>query len=783
MATTGHPENRGRKMSIKWQYIIPALIFLVALTAGCSPTPAVLPSTLDPVNVPPSSSPIYSNQPDVKASFTNNSATNGSRKTNVVVRTDCVDAGGGPCADHVASSFTKQTREQRENGITPFDVKVSRNGEDGLLTVTVTSVECDAKDTTVCSPPQQEPFTFQVAFDTVPPVVSITPNTPPGLLTGSVIDSSPIASAQFGMVGSQNKTPISVGPDGALTVPYVPPVGGYIPEVSATDAAGNSATVQSDLKIYNFNAGLQIHSMQMNGKDVDLGALSQQWGGTIKDGDVLVAAALPEGIDSSTAALQFEQKNWRSFGFKTTLRDCTRLGNSQAYDVAFSCTPSSTSKNTMMMKFTYTDQYGYSADFYYPAETNFAVGTRPMNLPETIQYLFEYALGIMAALGAAGGLGALAVGSHQYRRTREGVIQQALAGDAQGAIKTVKETKFLQRRLKDKLTAEINANIEEQKRLIKVEEAHGLVNELLVFPGIQLEVWKQIQKIPHDSILNAIVQLSKLLRLDISTHYLDDDKQQGKPDSELLFGSFSNALNRWLELYISTPSKSSSNWDEMQKVWGDEKQEIMETLSALYDMETSWKYHELWARIKKADLSRARRLHTTVIAFAHNKELLIKNGKLQQKVFNELIERNMEITSIAEVILIISTLGFKEVMGFISQIRDQKMREQAYRFVAEQNNLLELINGEKGGISLYGSSEQERVVFGELLQRRYVRGDMESPDQLRKALIIYHLRCGTLEANRTKLFILFNPPAQVVQFRQDDIDEVVKEIKQAELII
>lgn len=781
MATTAQsPEHRGRRMSIKWQYLIPAIIFLLA---SCAPTPAVLPSTLDPVDVPPSSLPIYSNGENVNASFANNSATNGSRKTNVVVRTDCVDVGGASCADHVASNFTKQTSEQRKNGITPFDVRVIRNGEDGLLTVTVTSVECDAKEPTVCSSPQQEPYSFQVVFDTVPPRIAIDPNTPPGLLTGSVADSSPIVGAEMSIPGINGSIPVTVGPGGSLNVAYVPPVGTFDPELSATDAAGNTATVQSDPKAYNFNAGLQFHSMQMNGQNMDLRLLSSQLGREVKGGDVLVGADLPDGIDPKTAALKFEQKNWRSFGFKTTMRNCDPV-NQQVYDVAFMCTPSSTSVNTMTMKFTYTDKYGYSADFYYPAETNFKVGTRPMNLPETLQAITEYALGIMAVLGTAGVLGALAVGSHQYRRIREGVIQQALAGDKQGAINIVRETKFLPRRLRDKLTAEISAYIEEQKRLIKVEEAHKLVNELFVFPGIPLEDWKSKQKIPHVSIRNAVDQLSRLLRLDIPTHYLDDDTQQEKPDSELLFGSFSNALNRWLELYISTPAKRSDNWDTMQNIWGDEKKEIMETLSTLYDMETSWKYHELWAQIKKANLSRARRLHTTAIAFAHNKELLIKNGRLQQKVFNELIGRNMEITSIAEVISIIATLGFKEVVGFTSQIRDQKMREQAYRFVAEQNNLLELVNSEKGGMSLYGSSKQEQDMFGELLQQRYMKGNVESPDHLRKALIIYYLRCGTLEANRTKLFFLFNPAGQAVQlFRQEDINAVVKEVEQAKLII
>lgn len=667
MPTVPSTENRAaRKNHLNWRYVVPLVL---ALLASCGSPPAPPTGTIEPINVPPHNSPIYSNQEKVLFTLAHESAQNSDQNTHVEVSLSGTESSGASCDNHLSSHFTQPTDEQRKNHITPFDVVVSSNGEEGLCSVSVKTRECIE---TSCSDYQDEPYTVDVVFDITPPQISVDANTPPGTAQGTATDAmSPVTGVSASYTGQEGELATST-PDtsGRFAMAFKPEVGPRSVTLKATDAAGNIA-LQQVAQDYEFNAGLNITSMQFDGKTVDLAKLSQTAGRQIQDGDLFVGMQLPEGTDPNTVSIAGDQTNWRYFGLRSTFT-CDRFTH-ESYDVAFSCTPSSKSGDKAQLKFTFTDKYGYSFDMYYPQESFFTVDTRAMSFGEMAWYITERAVAVLAGLSLAGLTAAAVANRRQYEVAYQSAAQLAFAGKMGNALQKIDETTFLTSGQKSSLEADIRAQMEAQKKAQLVAEHKELINRLYIFPGVY-DNFTGGGYVPHDALQEAIGNLNRALQLGFNTNYLNDVR--GRYDAVVVLENFTLALDRWMQLNFVNPATEAKNdWKELENKWGANKPKIELVLQSIFALETRQTHSALWSQLKKGRESSKDNLKTIGLLYAYNHGLLFRSGKMRQDVYTSLITHN-EIP-IEEVISTLMKWGSIGVADFIGAIHDSGERARA----------------------------------------------------------------------------------------------------------
>lgn len=658
-------ENKAaRRHRLRWTYVVP---IAMALLASCASPPTILPGTIEPINVPPHHSPIYTNQPKIELSLAHESAQDWDESTRVEVDTYGVDGNGASCSDHISSHFTEKTSDQSRNHITPFDVVVSSNGEDGLCSVSVSTRECIG---TNCSAFQDTPYTVDVVFDTKPPQVVVDANVP-GVIQGSATNSSPLSEASVSYAGQDSTLATSpLDSTGRFSIAFIPEVGPKNVTLTIVDAAGNpgTATVAQD---YEFNAGLNITSMQLDGKQYNLAQLSQVAGRQIQDGDLFVGMKLPEGVDPNTVSISGEQGNWRNFGFKSTFT-CDKMSQ-ESYDVAFSCTLPSKSGDTAQLKFTFTDKYGYQFDMYYPQQSFFSVDTREMTLGEMALYITERAVAILAGLSIVGLSAAAEINRRRYNKTYQSAAQLALGGNMTKAFKEIDESSFIMNGQRNRMKSQIRGLVEEQKRTRLVEEHKNLVTKLYVFP-MAYHDYKDAPTIYHEQLKEAIDNLNRVLQLNFDTTYLQDVR--GRSDAEAIYEKFTQALDRWMELNFENPAKETNNdWKAMEHRWGEHLPEIESVMHSLYILQTRQTHNMLWSRLKKGTEKSKNNIKTIGLLYAYNQGILFRSGKMRQEAYTSLITHNeMQIEDVVSTLMKWGSTGVGE---FVSAIHDGGERVRA----------------------------------------------------------------------------------------------------------
>jgi hypothetical protein len=671
MANVQTAENRAaRRLHLEWKRSVPLALFFLFL-ASCAPTPAPAGGTIQPVNVPPHHSPIYTNQEQLTLSFENNPTTNDQRKKTVAIDLNGHDASGNSCDDHLSSKFTEPSYDQSAKGITPFDVIVSANGEEGSCKVEVRTQQCVEQS---CSGWQDEPFSVEVVFDTTAPKVEVTGNNP-GTIQGTAIDANPLQDISVRSIGENPQllgNAASAEQDGKFTVLYRPEVGPKSVSVEVQDAAGNvgKQTVTSD---YEFNMGLSITKMQVDGKQINLTEFSKIAGRKINDGDIFVGAELPSGIDPNTVSLSGEQANWRKFGFTSKLQ-CGKIAPN-GFDVAFVCTPASTSSDKARLKFNFTDQYGYSFEMEYPQEAFFTVETRSMNMGELAWFITERALAILAALTVAGLGTAITVNSKRYGDARQKALSLADIQNVRDAFTHIDSVDFLTDQQRNRLKSQVNGHMEAKRQAVLMAEHKGLINELYVFPMAYID-YRTALSIPHKAMKEATDNLSRALQLGYKTNYLQDIRRRS--DDDAVTEQFSAALERWMDLYILNSTKEPSHdWKKVEEGWGENKDEILAVLNTLHKLQTRPEYASLLSRVKHGKQSLLDKVNEITLVYAYNNNLLIRNGTIDQRIYTHLVAHNMEIEDVISTLMKWGSTGVGE---FIGQIRDEGQRKRATKY-------------------------------------------------------------------------------------------------------
>lgn len=658
MITQTGPENKKRRFHITGRQLFYTFLAVLGLSS-CAPA-TIPPPDIDQSGLPPRNSPYYTNDGSMNFLLVNSSTTSAGGKRTLTVSTYCQTNSGSSCDDRVATSIGKPNKEQKNNNQIPFNVVVSRGDGDDIVDVAIQTTEAIGSSIS----PSSDPIHISISFDQTAPQIQINPNTSPGTIIGTATDGSPLEVVEAKECGEG--VPMGdtlIASDGSFGLVFVPRVGeNNCVELSVKDAAGNIGQTK-DNKPYNFDAGFLIHTILLDDPGRDLNELSGRVGQPVTTKDYIVTADLPPGIDPATVKLSGKQGN---FGLTATF-DCPQIGLPN-FDVSFLCTPNS--KGGTDMKITFTDQYGYSFQEFYPDLASFEVPARKMTLGEQIWYYTK----IFSAVLSASILTGLVV-RYKRRKKEYGIVKEKANDFLQLGLEDVmvgyvSSLISLDQRQKDRLLADLKirkSEIESSRRKKVFSEHLTVLKEYL-----RADRDYTIEPVTSEELREIVKNLNEMRKLGFVTHELSENDT---PDVFIMLERFSRAFNVLLD-QLPELSRGKNWWNAVREKLNVETKinEMEEILARLLVIQVEGKYKSLWSMIKKQDEDLAKRM--IKIGIIHAEDMGILSEKAQ--VYTELITHNK--VEIEEVIQWLIDWNSPVISKFIEKIRIPNEKAKAFEY-------------------------------------------------------------------------------------------------------
>lgn len=657
MAPLKNPEAQKPGYIKDVRQLIPVVFLLALLASGCMPQVGGV--TQEPSGVPEHNSPIFFNGQDLAAGFTIHFASNEKNDTYPITTTaTCIDDMGASCNEHVYVVYPDLTQDQRKKGDVPVEVHVTADGEEGLRHITVKSQECAHVDTrAICGEPSAA-YTFDVMLDHTPPPINSFFYEQAGHITGQSIDTfSPIASARVITADGKEIAQVVPNTQGQFALSYIPSVGTTDLMLEVTDMAGNTS-IFSFSETYNFG-DFTITSMTVGGKDVDVAHFTQPMVGIAANkSDVLFKTILPEGVDPTTFVISAEQQNWYSLfsDFGMTARiPCEVLGVSGLQVVA-RCEPATSSGYPMRVHVTYKDQYGNSADEYYPEKTFFPVDMPALTPGQWLLYFAERVAAYGGAFLTTATIAGWQINRKRFQSTRTKAMQVLSETDSiPQALRVLEGDSMLSPKQRAIIARALDVESERKKRLIREEKAHTLVSTLRQYPFLSASPNRDVV-IDSYSLATVVEVLNNYLKLGIDTQDVMDRANGG--DGAFFATAVTKAVTQWMNTKIMQPAGAAQyDWKKFVEGMNDEKNEVINTMGVLARLQIDQIFSPMRSSMVEMSETDRSNLQETALLYLYFKNYLMPNGKINRKIATSLFNSNHGKMTIESALTILQKWG------------------------------------------------------------------------------------------------------------------------------